>query len=512
MRCMEFSFHRAKSVLFRPSIALVVVWLAAKVMSFARDVVISYYFGASAESDAFFLATSIPNVVYAGLLASVPLVVVPFYTKKRVELASMPRADSAASAVMAYYLALALFFSVLLFFGAEYFVNLIAPTYEGENLLLATNITRIFSLTFFFSMLSALLTSVQLAHGKPIWPQFIPLFSHLIFVVGVIVLVTDYGIYAAATSATLAWFIVAPTQLISVRKYFTLALTFKMERAERLRLMAVFFPVLISVSIESLNPVVAVYFAGGLAEGGVSQLTYALKVVSLFSGVFIALAANITFPRLASSAAAGHVSESQNELFQTFKSVLFFTTLIALVLFIHSDVIVSLIFSRGSFTGTDVLSTSTLVSILAVSLPLVAVREICIRTLHAYSKPYSCMAVGIVSLGIAFTGSYLMVPELELSGIALGLLLSAAAGASLSFFLVLVEIGKQLFVKTAGLVLCLLLSVLVTKYVLGAVGINEQSGGSYLEQFSSIAVITSVYSVVSFVLMRLARFCFKNGF
>src|SRR5690606_10487551 len=60
---------------------LMVITLISKVFGFARETIIARYFGGGMEADAYFMAVSIPNLVFASIGASISTTFIPLYTQ-----------------------------------------------------------------------------------------------------------------------------------------------------------------------------------------------------------------------------------------------------------------------------------------------------------------------------------------------------------------------------------------------------------------------------------------------
>ena len=62
-------------------IMVMLITIASKVLGFLRDIVLSYYFGASNITDAYFISLVIPGIVAGFIGAGIETAFIPMYSK-----------------------------------------------------------------------------------------------------------------------------------------------------------------------------------------------------------------------------------------------------------------------------------------------------------------------------------------------------------------------------------------------------------------------------------------------
>ncbi len=449
----------------RVALFVIVLWLLGKLLAFGKDLLVSYYFGASVQTDAYFIASNIPSLVYAGLLATVPLVLLPLYTKKIAE-GHEGQAYSFASSVLNWYAAAALIFTAVVFVEAEFLVACIAPTVTSSTAALAVVLTRIFSATFVFSMVSAVFTTIQLSNKQAMGVQLIPIINNGLFVLGVFLFSAQYGIYAAAVSAAVAWVIQIPLQALFIKGKFKYSWMWILEKQDRRALFIVFFPALIGVSIEQLNPIVSVYFGSSLAEGSVSMLSYAFRLISFCTGVFIVITSTISFPAFADKVSGKKLVELIDDIYWNTRLTLFTSTFVALVLAFFSRDIVSIILERGRLSADHAAIVANLLSVLALSIPFVALREIYIRGIYAFSEAKLGMLTGVIALLANILICYFFVHFYGIQAIAIATLVAAFASSAVSFSLLHRIFGTRPSFHLLSFILRLMIVIGITDLIL----------------------------------------------
>ena len=103
----------------------VILTVAGKLLAFGRDVVMSKYFGAGSATDAFFIANTIPGVLWASALVTINVVFLPLYVAKRA--AGHEPAANFVNQSIQIYLLLALAMTSVCVLAAGPIVQLSAP-------------------------------------------------------------------------------------------------------------------------------------------------------------------------------------------------------------------------------------------------------------------------------------------------------------------------------------------------------------------------------------------------
>lgn len=208
-----FSVLNIKSTVLSASVLLIFLILLGKFAAFGKDVVISAFYGTTFQTDAYFVASSVPGLIFTAFSSTVTLVFLPIYNEKRL-LAGAELANKFASNVINVYVLFSLFLSVIGVFMAPGIVRLMAPSFNEQTYLLAVDLTRIFCVSFVFSISVGILSSIQFAHKKYYGPHVIPFVNNSITMLSVIYFAVDFGIYAAAIAAVAGWVIQVPVQKI----------------------------------------------------------------------------------------------------------------------------------------------------------------------------------------------------------------------------------------------------------------------------------------------------------
>ena len=179
--------------LLRNASGISLATMMSRVLGLVRDQVQSYFFGAGMVTDAFVAAFRIPNLL-RDLFAEGALsaAFVPTFTRERVK-----RGDAAAFGLANRLLTiLGVILSVVavaIFVFARPILSIYVPGFEGEQLDLAVQMTRIVSPFLLFVAFAAVAMGMLNTHGRFFLPALAPASFNVAAIAGVIVLVPLYS-------------------------------------------------------------------------------------------------------------------------------------------------------------------------------------------------------------------------------------------------------------------------------------------------------------------------------
>jgi putative peptidoglycan lipid II flippase len=409
--------------LIRYALSFALATFVSRVLGFLRDAAVAYYFGASQVSDAFFVAFRIPNsfrriLGEGGFNAAF----VPMYVKALEE----RRGGEFLRKVFFFYLSVAGGVTLLGSLGSDLLIPLIAPglrsTPTGE---LAVFMARFLFAYLFLIGLTAFFMGVLNAHGR----FFVPAFSQAVFngaFLLVLLLVAEFLGYKALILGVLAGGVLQvlvnlPSLLSSgVRLGFLVRVDGEVKTlAKRL------VPALAGFGVSQMSIFIDTFLASFLRTGAISYLYYANRIYQLPFGMFSVGIANSLLALL-----PRRDTRRGESLTYAYRLVIILSLPSSVGLIVLSDSIVSAVYGRGSFTQSDVLSTSTVLSLYSLGLLFFSLQKV--TTSSFFSKgdtvtPLKANLFSVLAEGL-MASAFLFLLGLGLPGLPLATALSSLVG------------------------------------------------------------------------------------
>lgn len=456
----------AKNILKATGVVLIMN-LVVKVLGFLRETSLASAFGASELSDAYLSAYTIPYFLQAILGYALVTAVVPILTKYLVD-GKRQEADYVASAIINMTALVLAALTLLGIIGCDLLVSLLAPGYGAEQAALTADLARIMFPSVIFMGVGMVITGICNAHYRFAASAFAPGMSNLIIIVALLFFSASCGIWGAAWGTLISFvgfMLVQLPVLWQIKFKYTPCLDFKHPAVKQM--MTEIGPIVLGVAVNQIYFATNRIFASWLAEGTISNINYANKLMMLPMGIFVAAVANAIYPALAEFS----LKKDRKSLAATMKgglvSVLLVATPAAIGLAALAEPIIELLFEHGEFTHEDTLATAWALVCFTVGLVPMAANMIITRVFYALEDVKTPVKIGGISIVLDIVLSLALFKVMSYGGG--GLALANSLAAMLSCLLMYYYLKYKALSELSGAtMLPSLLKIAVASLLMGA--------------------------------------------
>lgn len=406
------------------------IWLAViltvvgKLTSFGLAVVLSSVYGASPSTDAYFIANTVPAVMWTASLTTIGLVFMPLYTAARQR--SVSAASKFANDGVQLYTLLALVLSTLCIIGSPWIVSLTAPGAPAETKHIATILTAIMGLGFFFTGYVSIQNAILQSNRNFLSPLAVTVFINAVTMLGIGVSLWFGGIYTVITFSLLGWILQAVLQRMQTLRFYQRCSFALPDSTTSRRLIALSLPVMAGVLLDQLNLYIGTNLGSGFGPGAISHLAYAGRLTLFLSGMVSMLVSYFLFPRLASAAARDDHAGASSTVTLGTGLVALGTMPIAILAIMYAPQMVYIVFERGKFGVSDASATAGIFQLYALGILFIGLREILNRVFYSYQRNTAPLLIGLVAAVTNLAASWFFMHRIGIAGIAAGSSLGAA--------------------------------------------------------------------------------------
>ncbi|MFE2641353.1 lipid II flippase MurJ [Streptomyces nigra] len=438
--------------------------MAAAVLGLGRDQALAHLFGAGAETDAFLVAWTVPEMASTLLIEDgMAFVLVPAFSLALARRGrGTPGPDPVRALVAASLPRLCLALAgaaALLVLGAPLLVAFLAPGLSDPSLAVAcTRLTATCVLSF---GLAGYCSAALRAHRSYLAPGAIYIAYNAVIIATMVVLAARWGVRAAALGVALGGCAMALAQAPSLWRRLarrpggsgvpqaagadrdggsgvTRAAGADRDGGRAFTVGLVCAVLLFAVGRQS-QVLIERYFASGLPAGAISHLNYAQKVAQLPMSLAMMVCV-VTFPVVARAIAEGDVRRARDRVERDLALMACLVLLGTSVVVACAPGIVQLLFQRGAFTAGDTAATAAVMRVYALGLLGHTLVGALVRSYFSTGRaswyPPAVMGIGVVAtIGL----SAWAVGPWGARGIA-G---ANAAGITLTALLLLLGLGPQ---------------------------------------------------------------------
>ncbi len=364
-------------------------------MGFVRDVFIAQIFGAGLVADAFFVAFAIPSMfrrlLTEGALTSA---FIPVYSDERAQNGepAARRFSGAMGLILAGALALICLLGVVF---AGPLVAALAPgfTRNAEKFGLTTRLTQVMFPFLFFIGLSAIATGVLNAARRFFLPALAPMVQNLAMIAAL--LAAGWLVDVETAIFWLAWSVVvggALQLLVLIPLLLKLNIAPLPANPWRVpsvnRCLTLMGPAAFGAAILQVNVLVDRWLASFLAEGSISYLYYANRLVQFPHGILSLAVTAAAFPVLSDRAAqsrhgGGGESSGRSTLIEAGRLTLFISLPATMGLMALAHPIMEVLFERGAFGPAESAASAAAVRAYAVGLVFFGIVRLMAAAFHS---------------------------------------------------------------------------------------------------------------------------------
>lgn len=417
---------------------IMIITVFTKILGFARETSIAYYFGASAESDAFYVAYMIPSILFASVTQSIGTTFIPVYT--RMEKQSRLYFTNNLINIIGIF---TIFLSAISIIFTPYLVNIFAYGFSEETKELTVTLTRILLIIMLSLAFNAIARSRLQSHERFLIPASITIPFNIIIIGYLIIFGSSYGIIGFAWVVVIASFFQSIYLLPSLFKTgwrYKLIFDWKEEGLQKiLRLSG---PVIIGATVTQINIVIDRMLASGLSEGSISALNYANKVNQLSFGIIVISIVSVLYPKFSQYGKANRLDELKKLTLYGIKILIIILLPIIFGGIVLAQPIIQVLFERGAFDATDTAMTSIAFAFYSIGLLGIGIRELLNRTFYSLQDTKTPMRNGILALTLNIILNLILVRYLEHGGLALATSISLTVTSILLFRSLTKKIGK----------------------------------------------------------------------
>ena len=415
----------------KSAILVTVMMLSFKILGFIKQAFIAYYFGATLETDTYFIAWGFVSGVSEAIVKALSVSLVAVYTGLRLQKGK----DEAAKLVNGLIEILFPLFTglaIILFIASPFFTRMLAPSYSGQQYSQLVLYIRILAPVLVFGSLELILGAMNDSYKSFYIPRLQSLIYSLVIILSCVFLSELLGVGALILGQYASSVVFAIILIISVSRWHKFALVRYRDIPELKSILVTAIPLFIGNSALQINQIVDKSITSGLGEGAASALSYCHTLEQFVTNIMIVNIGNVMFANFAEFVAKKEDQNIVGSLSKAINILIIILTGISIITIFSARDIVSIVYYRGSFTQNAVKLTSLALIGYAISFVCVAVRDLSVKSLYAFKDTKSPMISCIICIAINIFFSILLSRMIGILGVSIATSISAFVGMILN--------------------------------------------------------------------------------
>ncbi len=460
------------------TLSLVMFWtIGYRILGFLRELLIANEFGASFQTDAYFIAQSLPSLtieIFAiGALASA---VIPIFLEIKNE---KEKFRSESNILIGNFFIISIVLLVFLLIFNKDIINLIVPKFSKDTMTLTYHLSRISILVIPILIITEIYNVLLNCYGeadKISFSHFIYNFSFLIISLALNKYYGIYGfIYGIIFSAILRMIYI----YWNLKNYIgSINLKIDFKNKNFLKILKLLIPIIIGTISIQINFIVDRIIGSGLEKGSISYLTYSDKLIQLPLGIILGGVVLTTFPLLVEYIEKGKSEKYQNFIKNKIELIFLIMGIISSFIFCFPEWILSILFQRGEFTLEKVIKTSEILKYYSFSVISISFITLFQKIFYSFKVTKIPTYINIFSVIINIILNITLSKKYGIKGIALATMIANIINAEILFLLLkkkynVFNLKNKNILKLISLnIFMITLGILSKKYLLNYLNMN----------------------------------------
>jgi putative peptidoglycan lipid II flippase len=483
----------------------------SRILGYAKDMILAFYFGATGISDSFFAAFRITNFLRE-LFAegSMSAAFIPVLTEHRVQKGE----DEARRLVKITFSFILIGAGVICALGIIFAPEIVAFITPGflnspEKFSLTVLLTRIMVPFLLFISLAALVMGALNTKRVFFIPALAPAMLNITIIITIVSSISffEQKIIVVALGVAIGGFVQFAFQLPSFYKNgYRLGFTPHFRHPGLKRMAILLLPATLALAVNQVYIIVSTILASYLPQGSITYLYYSMRLMQFPIGIFGVSMGMAVLPMLSEHAVKGDFDKLRED-FSFALRLLFYISIPAMAgLIALREPIVNILFQRGTFDYTATQATAE--ALMFYSLGIWATGGVKIITVTFYSMQDTKTPVKIAAIGVVtnLILSLILMEPLKHSGIAL----AYALAFSVHFTILFVFLRKKLVRIDTGKISRSFMKIFLAAGIMGIVGgmilrgsLWQFSGNTLHKAFylsGTIALCAGIYFFLTYIL------------
>ena len=409
---------------FRGTIIIVLIGILAKLAAFISEAVLAAYLGTNYRSDAYYMVSSIQQVIYPMLSVGIWKVFLPVY-KEKITQGHTYQAYELTNKAISFFTVISIAVVAMIMVLTGPVVSIVAPGFEGETRALCIRLVRISAPMYVFIIASAVYASVLQCHNKFLGSQIREVASHIPTILAAIFFYQKFGIEAMAIALVVGGAVRLLIELPFVDWGYKYKPDLKFRTKEFLTMLKRLPSALISEGVTQLNTLIDKAMASTLPEGTISGLNYGHRLMNVFSGLLSTAIATALYPQMIELIALKKENELRKLVVRIINIFCLLMVPVTLACVLFRTELVAAVFQRGSFTTESTALTSGVFALYSLGIFFIACNTVITNLFYGYGNTKTPMYISIANLVINVVLNLILIHLWGVNGLALATSLSA---------------------------------------------------------------------------------------
>ena len=418
------------------NISIVMIYsLGAKFLSFLVELLVASKYGATTETDVYYMVYGITQIIYPMISIGIWKVYLPEY-KTRLVQGKEAEAKEITNQLLIIFLTAASLVITFCFCFPKALLFIFAPGFDAGSVKTAVVFLRIVVFMFFFNTITTFASAVLQSNNCFSKSQLKEVIQHLPQLIYLLFFSYKYGIWGLCLAFTTGTVFTAAVECFLSKKYYSFRFPKKIADRSTLSILRQVPVACVNSVINQLNNIIDKAFASGLATGSITYLNYGGRLIHLFDGIFSTAVSTAFFPHITEMVAKNEKEKLKDFLKHYIIIISAFLLPISALIVLYSRQIVSIVFGHGQFDDYSVIKTASVLLMYGIGLLLMSMTTVVNDVFYVLKKTRILLATTAINIVSNIILDFIFVKSLSVAGLSLATTISLFISLLLKLFLI----------------------------------------------------------------------------
>ncbi|WP_439021134.1 murein biosynthesis integral membrane protein MurJ [Bacillus thuringiensis] len=418
---------------FKSSFLIILVILLSKILGFIREFFIVYVFGVSLETDAFLVASVVPQLLFSTIDLAFAAILIPIIQEIKIN-----NKDKLPGFILALSMSTSIILLLVTGLGLIFNKNIINLVAVGSNSNvkdLAIILTQILMPMIIFQGITQILIAALRVLDRPIIGNFIGIPYNILIIVGIFLGEKYWGIYGVSIFILIG---TALQSLILIVYGLKLRMFERFEFSEQKlylkRVVTLGVPTLFSTLFAQLQVISERVLSSSLETGSITIIFYVNKFFTLIVFILLTLINSMLYPQMSKWILTEGNEDFEKKINVIIKYVVIILIPISVFICLNAKGLIYVVLGHGNLDGKSLHTISVGFGIIILGLVGVILKDILLKIFFSTQKVRIATHLSIISVVFSIVLSIVLCKQMGIYGIIWATPLAAFATCILLFY------------------------------------------------------------------------------
>ncbi len=406
--------------------------LLSKALGLARDSLLTAFFGAGIESDAFNTASTIPTTLFDVVIGGViSATFIPVFNNIMAD-KGKDEAMGFVNKFVTMIVCITVLISLIGILFRTQLAQFMAPNYDTDKQRLTADLTAIMFPMIIFTGLAFSFVGLLQSFGEYNIPSIISLVSNAAIILYYVTLGKRFGIYGLAVTMIVAWSLQFFIEVPWIKKFgVRFRPDFRFNDKYVLQAIKLAGPMLIATWVQPLYTIVNQRLASNI-DSAVTYIQQSSRLYLIVTGVVSFVVTNLIFPKLAQAIADKRDDDAKKLFSMSIRSMFMVILPLMAGFMILSQPVAAIIYGHGKMTSEGIAAISTLLKCYSAGMAGLAINEVLSKTFFSMQESKIPMINSVVSMLVNVVLAYILFNFMQSNGLAVATACGSICNAALN--------------------------------------------------------------------------------